>query len=60
MKYLDGNYFAWQAKQTGKKVVGESNPFLSKMIKMKDAAPTWVCKPTIYQMYQHFHAVGDD
>lgn len=43
MRYLDGNYFAWQAKQTGRKVVGDANPFLAKMIKMKDAAPTWVC-----------------
>jgi hypothetical protein len=42
MRYLDGNYFAWQVKQTGRKVVGDANPFLAKMIKMKDAAPTWV------------------
>ena len=43
MRYLDGNFFAWQVKQTGRKVVDDANPFLAKMIKMKDAAPTWVC-----------------
>jgi hypothetical protein len=43
MKFFDGNFFAWQVRHNGRKVIGDANPFLDKMIKMKEAAPTWVC-----------------
>ena len=43
MRYFDGNFFAWQVRHNGRKVIGDANPFLDKMIKMKDAAPIWVC-----------------
>ena len=42
MKYFDGNFFAWQVRHNGRKVIGDANPFLDKMIRIKEAAPAWV------------------
>ena len=42
MRYLNGNYFSWQAKKRGRRLDGQSNPFLTEMLELKESAPNWV------------------
>ena len=48
MKYYNGNYFAWQSRKKGKNLVGMSNPFYTKMLQLKERAPTWASSFACY------------
>jgi hypothetical protein len=48
MRLFDANYFAWQARKKGKSLNGMSNPFYTKMLQLKEKAPTWASSFACY------------
>jgi hypothetical protein len=49
MRLFDANYFAWQARKKGKSLNGMSNPFYTKMLQLKEKAPTWASSFACYK-----------